>query len=70
MEAASSMITARDERLAQRLGAAEISADTLKPTVAGKVVRMIGLKIEAAGCTGAIGGRCLIKLARHKEIVA
>ena len=70
MEAASSMITARDERLAQRLGAAEISADTLKPTVAGRVVRMIGLKIEAAGCTGAVGGRCVIKLAPHKEIVA
>jgi flagellum-specific ATP synthase len=70
MESASSMITARDERLAQRLGAAEISADTLKPTVAGRVVRMIGLKIEAAGCTGAVGGRCVIKLAPHKEIVA
>ena len=70
MESASSMITARDERLAQRLGAAEISADTLKPAVAGRVVRMIGLKIEAAGCTGAVGGRCVIKLAPHKEIVA
>jgi flagellum-specific ATP synthase len=70
MEAASSMITARDERLAQRLGAAEISADTLRPTVAGRVVRMIGLKIEAAGCTGAVGGRCVIKLGPHKEIVA
>lgn len=70
MEAASSMITARDERLAQRFGAAEISADTLKPTVAGRVVRMIGLKIEAAGCTGAVGGRCVVKLAPHKEIVA
>jgi len=70
MESASSMITARDERLAQRLGAAEITADTLKPTVAGRVVRMIGLKIEAAGCTGAVGGRCVIKLAPHKEIVA
>ena len=70
MESASSMITARDERLAHRLGAAEISADTLKPTVAGRVVRMIGLKIEAAGCTGAVGGRCVIKLAPHKEIVA
>jgi flagellum-specific ATP synthase len=64
------MITARNERLAQRLGSAEISADTLRPTVAGRVVRMIGLKIEAAGCTGAIGGRCIIKLAPHKEIVA
>jgi flagellum-specific ATP synthase len=31
---------------------------------------MIGLKIEAAGCTGAVGGRCIIKLAPHKEIVA
>ncbi len=70
MEAASSMITARDERLAQRFGAAEISADTLKPTVAGRVVRMIGLKIEAAGCTGAVGGRRVVKLAPHKEIVA
>ena len=70
MEAASSMITARDERLAQRLGAAEMSADTLRPTVAGRVVRMIGLKIEAAGCTGAVGGRCVIKLGPHKEIVA
>ena len=64
------MITARDERLAQRFGGAEIAADTLKPTVAGRVVRMIGLKIEAAGCTGAVGGRCVIKLAPYKEIVA
>jgi flagellum-specific ATP synthase len=31
---------------------------------------MIGLKIEAAGCTGAVGSRCLVRLAPNRNIVA
>ena len=70
MAAAQSIIEARSERLAARFRGAEVDPTALTPSVAGRVVRMIGLKIEAAGCTGAVGSRCLVRVAANRNIVA
>ena len=70
MASAQSIIDARSERLTDRFRGAEVHPQSLTPSVAGRVVRMIGLKIEAAGCTGAVGSRCLVRLAPNRNIVA
>ena len=70
MASAQSIIDARSERLAGRFRGAEVHGASLTPSVAGRVVRMIGLKIEAAGCTGAVGSRCLVRVSPHRNIVA
>ena len=70
MASAQSIIDARSERLAGRFRGAEVHPASLTPSVAGRVVRMIGLKIEAAGCTGAVGSRCLVRVAPNRNIVA
>ena len=70
MASAQSIIDARSERLAARFRGAEVHPTALTPSVAGRVVRMIGLKIEAAGCTGAVGSRCLVRVAANRNIVA
>ena len=58
MTSAQSLIETRSEHLTERFRMADADLTALAPTVAGRVVRMIGLKIEAAGCTGAVGSRC------------
>ena len=70
MASAQSIIDARSERLTDRFRGAEVHSQSLTPSVAGRVTRMIGLKIEAAGCTGAVGSRCLVRLAPNRNIVA
>ena len=70
MASAQNIIDARSERLTDRFRGAEVHPQSLTPSVAGRVVRMIGLKIEAAGCTGAVGSRCLVRLAPNRNIVA
>ena len=70
MASAQSIIDARSERLTDRFRGAEVHPQSLTPSVAGRVVRMIGLKIEAAGCTGAVGSRCLVRVAPTRNIVA
>ena len=70
MASAQSIIDARSERLTDRFRGAEVHPQSLTPSVAGRVVRMIGLKIEAAGCTGAVGSRCLDRLAPNRNILA
>jgi flagellum-specific ATP synthase len=70
MASAQSIIDARSDRLTDRFRGAEVHPQSLTPSVAGRVVRMIGLKIEAAGCTGAVGSRCLVRLAPNRNIVA
>ena len=46
------MIEASDD---SSLRGAAVRPQSLTPSVAGRVVRTIGLKIAAAGCTGAVG---------------
>jgi flagellum-specific ATP synthase len=70
MASAQSIIDARSDRLTDRFRGAEVHPQSLTPSVAGRVVRMIGLKIEAAGCTGAVGSRCLVRLAPNRNIMA
>ena len=70
MASAQNIIDARSERLTDRFRGAEVHPQSLTPSVAGRVVRMIGLKIEAAGCTGAVGSRCLVRVAPTRNIVA
>ena len=70
MTSAQSLIDNRSEHLAERFRMADADPTALAPTVAGRVVRMIGLKIEAAGCTGAVGSRCQIRVAHDRNIIA
>ena len=60
----------RQRRWARSLqaGAAKVP-DLPPPPVAGKLVRMVGLTLEAAGCQAAVGDRCEIVThdARHLE---
>lgn len=70
MASAQSILDDRSERLTARFRGAEVHPQSLTPSVAGRVVRMIGLKIEAAGCTGAVGSRCLVRVAPSRNIVA
>ena len=70
MASAQSILDDRSERLTARFRGAAVHPQSLTPSVAGRVVRMIGLKIEAAGCTGAVGSRCLVRVAPSRNIVA
>ena len=70
MWSAQRILDDRSERLTARFRGAEVYPQSLTPSVAGRVVRMIGLKIEAAGCTGAVGSRCLVRVAPSRNIVA
>jgi flagellum-specific ATP synthase len=41
-----------------------------RPVVEGKLTRMVGLTLEAVGCSAAIGGRCLVRGLDGSEIEA
>ena len=70
MTSVQSLIETRSEHLTERFRIVDADPTALTPTVAGRVVRMIGLKIEAAGCTGAVGSRCQIRVSPHRNIIA
>lgn len=56
-----SLAEARQQRVVRRLG--ELSSSVRTPALqrCGRLVRMVGLKLEAEGCDGAIGDRCRVE---------
>ena len=53
-------IAARGQRVAQRL--ASLAGDVVMPPLQreGRLVKMVGMKLEVEGCDGAIGDRCRV----------
>jgi flagellum-specific ATP synthase len=44
--------------------------EPLGPVVAGKLIRMVGLTLEAVGCRAVVGGRCLVENSEGRTIEA
>ena len=42
----------------------------VEPVVAGKLIRMVGLTLEAVGCRAVVGGRCLVENSEGKTVEA
>jgi flagellum-specific ATP synthase len=53
-------IHARQARVLQRLEYLASEVEAPAPVCEGRIVRMVGMKLEAEGCDGAIGERCRI----------
>ena len=47
--------------LLTRLGAYQVSETATRPSVAGKLTRVVGLTLEAVGCRAAVGSLCRIE---------
>ena len=47
--------------LLARLGAYQVSETAIRPSVAGKLTRVVGLTLEAIGCRAAVGSLCRIE---------
>ncbi len=60
MGAAEDLIRARDDRLRGRVASLGRGFGARKPRREGSLVRMVGMKLEAEGCDGAIGERCRV----------
>lgn len=48
-------------KLADRLGQYQVGESITHPTVSGKLVRVVGLTLEAIGCSAAVGSLCLVE---------
>ena len=60
MYTAAELVGQRDEHLRSRLAALTQNVERPEPQREGSLVRMVGLKLEAEGCDGAIGDRCRV----------
>lgn len=60
MYSAAELLGQRDEHLRSRLAALSQSVERPEPQREGSLVRMVGMKLEAEGCDGAIGDRCRV----------
>lgn len=47
--------------LADRIAARQAQIKSVRPVVAGRLVRVIGMTLEATGCQAAVGGHCLVE---------
>jgi flagellum-specific ATP synthase len=57
---AAQQIYAQQQRLQQRFDALAEGVTRPQPFCEGRLVRMVGMKLEAEGCNGAIGERCRV----------
>lgn len=48
-------------KLAQRIAQYKVVETTAHPTVSGKLVRVVGLTLEAVGCSAAVGSLCRVE---------
>ncbi len=60
MYTAAELVGQRDEHLRSRLAALTQNVERPEPQREGSLVRMVGMKLEAEGCDGAIGDRCRV----------
>ena len=60
MTHAAAEIHSRSARLTERLTSLAAGVSTPRPVREGRIVRMVGMKLEAEGCDGAIGERCRV----------
>jgi flagellum-specific ATP synthase len=60
MTHAAAEIHGRSARLTERLAGLAAGVRTPRPVREGRIVRMVGMKLEAEGCDGAIGERCRV----------
>lgn len=60
MYSAAELLAQRDERLRTRLASLAAGVERPEPQREGSLVRMVGMKLEAEGCDGAIGDRCRV----------
>lgn len=69
--ATAASVARRRARLAERLGRWQQHAATPPPLVAeGRLVRMVGMTLEAVGCEIPVGGRCRIVGRGHAPVLA
>jgi len=60
MTHAAAEVRCRSARLTERLTSLAAEISTPRPVREGRIVRMVGMKLEAEGCDGAIGERCRV----------
>lgn len=60
MSRAETEIQRRAARLSEHLTALSAAVEVPRPVREGRIVRMVGMKLEAEGCDGAIGERCRV----------
>lgn len=60
MTSAAEQVHAQHQRLQQRVHALTAGVRRPQPFCEGRLVRMVGMKLEAEGCNGAIGERCRV----------
>ena len=60
MSSAAAQIQAQQQRLQQRFQTLAAGVSRPQPFCEGRLVRMVGMKLEAEGCKGAIGERCRV----------
>ncbi len=60
MGSAQQAIEDQRERLMQRLQSLTARVSAPQPLREGRLMRMVGMKLEAEGCDGAIGERCRV----------
>jgi flagellum-specific ATP synthase len=60
MAEATTMLAQRRARIGARIAALAHRVETPAPRREGRLVRVVGMKLEAAGCDGAIGSRCRV----------
>ncbi|MFT6680986.1 FliI/YscN family ATPase [Haliea salexigens] len=70
MSAAVQLGVERAARLRQQISSlgARVQANT--PIREGRLVRMVGTRLEVAGCTGAVGSRCSIQAEEERSVEA
>ena len=70
MSAAEQLGVERAARLRQQISSLGAQVQAITPIREGRLVRMVGTRLEVAGCTGAVGSRCSIQAEEERSVEA